>query len=394
MIGAHIADVHLGITRYQQRDPATGLNIRSQDFNRAFEEALEKAMSEHVDFILIAGDLFHSRNPYPLVKEFALDRLHKVGTNGTPVFIVSGNHEAPVTRGVGNPLAVLKYLPNVYVFREPGCVDLSIKGKDLSVLGVPYNTAQPMNELFSEQQWPQTLSRHRKGFKNILLSHGSIEGFAEGAETMISTRLEGRIPLERIPPDFDYIAMGHIHRSQVLYHSQNPSLPIVYPGSLERVDFRERNEEKGFYLLDMTGDEPSLAFEPVQARKMIELSPVDCTGKDGPQITREAATVVRTSDVSGKIVGLTLTGSLELSAKRMLDTSSIKEAARRSGAFELLLQRTYGIVHPSLQREVGRYLYPPQQELEEYLKSATLPDPLKQRILQLGTRIIQDTGSR
>ena len=51
---------------------------------------------------------------------------------------------------------------------------------------------------------------------------------------------------DMVPTDFDYIAAGHIHRYQVLPHPRKPSLPFVYPGSIQRISFAEMYEEKCF----------------------------------------------------------------------------------------------------------------------------------------------------
>ena len=75
-------------------------------------------------------------------------------------------------------------------------------------------------------------------------------------------------------PAFDYIALGHIHKHQVL--NENP--PVVYAGSLERLDFGEEEDEKGFYLVEIEPDSEkgkrrvSFDFHPVDGRRFVTVS--------------------------------------------------------------------------------------------------------------------------
>jgi len=75
-------------------------------------------------------------------------------------------------------------------------------------------------------------------------------------------------------PAFDYIALGHIHKRQVLL--QNP--PVVYPGSLERLDFGEEEDDKGFYLVEIEPDREtgerkvSFDFHQITGRRFLTVS--------------------------------------------------------------------------------------------------------------------------
>jgi exonuclease SbcD len=65
-------------------------------------------------------------------------------------------------------------------------------------------------------------------------------------------------------PTWDYIALGHIHRHQNLNENNDP--PVVYAGSLERIDFGEENEEKGFCWIELKRGQSTWSFIPVAAR--------------------------------------------------------------------------------------------------------------------------------
>jgi exonuclease SbcD len=96
-----------------------------------------------------------------------------------------------------------------------------------------------------------------------------------GAERMLGVGKAFAIPLDAIArPEFDYVALGHVHRHQNLNPSNEPA--VVYPGSIERVDFSEEDEEKGYVMVTITpgsrGDRTTQwEFCPLPARRFCTL---------------------------------------------------------------------------------------------------------------------------
>ncbi|UCC17194.1 MAG: exonuclease SbcCD subunit D, partial [Dehalococcoidales bacterium] len=83
---------------------------------------------------------------------------------------------------------------------------------------------------------------------SILAAHVGVASAMIGSERLMAIGQEHFLLISNIAdPSFDYVALGHIHKHQVL--SDNP--PVVYSGSLERVDFGEEKDEKGFYIIDI-----------------------------------------------------------------------------------------------------------------------------------------------
>jgi exonuclease SbcD len=94
---------------------------------------------------------------------------------------------------------------------------------------------------------------------------GSEKGMSIGQEHML-------MPSSVANPAFDYVALGHIHKGQVL--NENP--PVVYSGSLERLDFGDEEDEKGFYVVEIEnnpagGKTTTFRFHPVKARRFFTL---------------------------------------------------------------------------------------------------------------------------
>jgi exonuclease SbcD len=108
----------------------------------------------------------------------------------------------------------------------------------------------------------------------VLMGHLSLSGASYGSEQSIM--LGQDLVLSRgdlQPASFDYIALGHIHKHQQVGPSTPPA---VYSGSLERVDFGEEREDKGFVLIEITPGAKGeravrWAFRPVAARPFVTL---------------------------------------------------------------------------------------------------------------------------
>ncbi|NET52509.1 MAG: hypothetical protein F6K09_28645 [Merismopedia sp. SIO2A8] len=112
----HLADIHLGFDRYDNR-------TRSQDFFRAFYDALETyAIAESVDFVLIAGDLFEHRLIQPSTLNQAQICLKYLQDANIPVIAIEGNHD---NRPYGTKTSWLRYLAEwgLLTFLEPGDVE-------------------------------------------------------------------------------------------------------------------------------------------------------------------------------------------------------------------------------------------------------------------------------
>ncbi|ALV61714.1 DNA double-strand break repair protein Mre11 [Thermococcus sp. 2319x1] len=254
---AHIADVHLGFEQYR-------LPYRAEEFRRTFETAIKKAVEEKVDFILIAGDLFHRSNPNPQTIKEAIDILLIPKEEGIPVFAVEGNHDRTQKRisayNLLESLGLMYVLgfseekkENKYQTTEKVNGKLIVKGvfekgnKTLEIYGMKF-----MSAAWFERN---KLSEYFKPSGDaILMLH---QGIKEMMETL---RLETQrdyfeMTLGDLPEGFLYYAMGHIHKRW----QTNKGLGVVaYPGSLERWDFGDyemRYRWNGNAFIPQTGED-------------------------------------------------------------------------------------------------------------------------------------------
>ncbi|HEY42704.1 MAG TPA: exonuclease SbcCD subunit D, partial [Anaerolineae bacterium] len=133
-------------------------------------------------------------------------------------------------------------------------------------------------------------------------------------------------------PRWDYVALGHIHKHQVLNPDRYP--PVVYSGSLERIDFGEEDHEKGFCWVDLVREKTTWSFVPVKARPFHTIK-VD---------VREAADP--TAAVLAKLEGLSLKGAI---VRVLVQLQAEQEVALREREVDLALTMAG---HASLIREV------------------------------------------
>jgi len=97
----------------------------------------------------------------------------------------------------------------------------------------------------------------------VLAAHVYVLGAKVGSEKTMTLGWEHCMLPSDLSGGIDYVALGHIHKHQTM--NQNP--PVVYSGSLERIDFSEEAEDKGFCLVQIEGKgKVSWEFHRVEAR--------------------------------------------------------------------------------------------------------------------------------
>jgi exonuclease SbcD len=104
-----------------------------------------------------------------------------------------------------------------------------------------------------------------------------------GAERFLAVGKGFTVPISLlIRPELDYVALGHIHKHQNLNPSNNP--PIIYPGSIERVDFSEEKEAKGYVLVEVDKGQVNWEFVTLPARSFCTIE-VDVSESENPEAT-------------------------------------------------------------------------------------------------------------
>ena len=168
----------------------------------------------------------------------------------------------------------------------------------------------------------------------ILASHIWITGVKIGSEDSMTIGQEHvLLPGTIANPSFDYIALGHIHRHQVM--NQNP--PMVYSGSLDRLDFGDENDEKGFYLVEIDTDSASgkrkvsYDFHTIRGRKFVTIK-VEINSQDIDP-TQTVVNEIEKHEIDGAIVKLQI--KLPQESEKLIFDSTVKEALKRASYFTI-----------------------------------------------------------
>ena len=290
----HLADIHLGMENYGRIDPTTALSSRLGDFLKTLNEALDWALQNDVHLVLIAGDIFKNRDPTPTVQREFARCVRKLSAAGMPTFILVGNHDVPNAMQRANTVEIYSTLavPQVTVAKTPGVHIIDTKAGKVQIVAVPWiSRSYLMTQPDYRNLDPDSLNRAAlelietfidksanaldPSLPAVLTAHASVAGAVLSSEKNIMLGQDIVIPKSVLADTrFDYVAMGHIHKYQVLTH-QRP--PIVYPGSLERIDFGEEKDKKGFVVVEIDAPEGDSVrevrhtFHPVNARRFLTI---------------------------------------------------------------------------------------------------------------------------
>lgn len=263
----HFADAHIDMANYGRHDPQTGLPLRVMDFLKSLDTIVDAAISERVDLVLFAGDAYRDRNPAPTFQREWGRRIMRLSRAGIPTLLLVGNHDYSPALGRAHAIEEFSTLevPNVRVLDKPcflGPEDLG--GMPLQIIAIPWiarsgllaslemSAAEP-TEVYTQieerltslvQTW---IEEADSTLPLVLTAHASVQGAVYGGERTVMLGSDLVLPGSLVKdPRLDYTALGHIHKPQNLNENGHP--PVIYPGSIERVDFGEIVDDR-FYVI-------------------------------------------------------------------------------------------------------------------------------------------------
>ena len=332
----HFSDLHIGVENYGRTDPNTGLSTRLGDFLAALDELVEFALSNQVDLVVLAGDAYKGRDPSQThQREFAI-RLRRLSAAGIPTFLLAGNHDLPAMASRANAVEIFATLdvPNVYVGSRLANHTISTPAGPVQIVAVPWPTRGAMlardesRGLSIEQIRQATEDRMTAAIMRnvetldpdtpaILTGHVTVNGATTGTERSMMLGNDHVLNMSAIgQPQLEYVALGHIHKHQVL----RAAAPVVaYSGSLQRVDFSEESDDKGFCVADINPQAPQglrlqdFQFHPIGARPFVTVAATVPDVEANP--TDFVVRAIGRREVAGAIVRLRITLSGEQSAR-------------------------------------------------------------------------------
>jgi len=266
-----VADTHLGLD-YPLR-PRTERCRRGQDFFDNFIRVLDFAVATRADLLVHGGDLFFRSRIPPKISDLVYALLLEYAEKGLQFVIVPGNHERSQL-----PQSLLTGHPNIRIFDQPQTFALNLNGIKVAISGFPnerQDVRRTFPDLLQRTKWQQTQADIR-----LLCFHQAVDGAQVGPAIFTFRTGHDVIRLQDLPADFTALLAGHIHRRQILKRAAvNPQrvVPVIYPGSVERTSFAEKNEPKGFFEILFAPNESdtwqieNLNFQPLPARPMREV---------------------------------------------------------------------------------------------------------------------------
>jgi exonuclease SbcD len=408
----HFADLHLGVENYGRTNPETGLSTRLEDFLSALDRLVDYAIDNKVDLVLFCGDAYRSREPTQTQQREFARRINRLATSDIPVFLLIGNHDLPNAIGRATSTEIFDTLAvkNVYVSNRPRLYTIPTKSGQVQIVSLPWLrrsalltreesknlTFEQINQKMEEALTSVIAAKAEEldpELPSILAAHVWVTGATLGSERSMTIGQEHALMLSSVANTaFDYVALGHIHRHQAL----NQSPPVVYAGSLERLDFSEAGDEKGFYLVEIgamgeTGKrDVSFEFHPVAGRRFLAIDvniPPDDTA---PTATVLKAIAEHEDEVKDAVVRLTV--SLPAGLEGELRDGEIRDALR--GAHYLTIARD--IRRESRLRLGGTAAeeITPLDALKTYLQSRKGLSPERaELLLEYGQRLISESKS-
>lgn len=327
---AHMADVHLGANRHGKM---AELEIG------AFVQAMDICIERKVDFIVIAGDLFHVGVPSDLdtVRQ-AVAKMREVTQQGIPIYAIYGSHDyTPTSTSIIDVIESAGLLTKIVrgtvvedKLKLECVVDARTGAKLVGISARRMGLEREHYDMLDREDLERL-----DGFTIFAFHCGIDELKPEYLSRMDS------IPISLFPKGFDYYAGGHVHQ-----HSEH-RLPgydrVVFPGPLfagygRDFEFTAKGERRGFYIVSFDQTVTDVEF--------VETGLVESMFKEynlsGLNSSRAQDTIAKSFgslDVNGKIVVLKIRGELSGGKTSDIDFVHLQNLLYDSGAVDVHLGR-------------------------------------------------------
>ncbi|HEX6306242.1 MAG TPA: exonuclease SbcCD subunit D [Anaerolineales bacterium] len=348
----HFADAHIDMANYGRHDPHSGLPVRVMDFLKSLDTIIDTAIEEKVDLVLFAGDAYKDRSPAPTFQREWGRRVVRLSKAGIPTLLLIGNHDISPALGRANAIEEFATLevPHVRVIDRPTLLGPDdLEGLPLQIMALPWVSRSGLmahlgirtkdaGQVYEEMEKRLTELIHTwfeeadPELATILSAHASVQGAKYGGERTVMLGRDLVLPGSLVrDPRLDYVALGHIHKPQDLNEDGHP--PVIYPGSIERVDFGEVKDDKFFVIAQVSKGKTEVEWRQLKdirpfVDRYIELeSPEDINAK-----LREALPAREQFD--GAIMRLTVAYPRDWES--MIDDAALREYAEAAFEFHLV----------------------------------------------------------
>ncbi len=321
-----MSDIHIGAFRQKKLE---------ESLMQAFDFAIDRCITEKVDFVIMAGDIFDSNIPDLSSVKRATAKIREAKENGVRFYVVYGSHDfspnyasiVDVLESAGLFTKVEKTFSRrgkigLEFVQDPSGIKLcGVSGKRLGLDARDYESL----DIKGAEKEP--------GLK-VFVFHGAVEELKPGGLRMMKA-----MPVSYLPEGFDYYAGGHVHRRSLDSLPGRPN--IAYPGPLFGGDFRDleyvaRGGKRGFYIVDFDTAIRRIEFAPAKTTEIIGLE-YSAERKSSDDAFGELRSLASSSDVEGKIVLMRVSGELSRGKTSDIDFGEIRRQLESRGALFTLL---------------------------------------------------------
>lgn len=250
MTFSHISDIHLGQTQY-------GSDEREADMYDAFIQAVDISIKDHVEFVILAGDLFDKPKPDGRAVVTLGRELMRLHDSGIPTYFILGEHDISRVRAV--PVSYIYHNFKVATYIGDG---EPVKNGDTLLVGFDKMRKDEILSHSARFAKAQGNAQVHSGPSVLVMHQGIFE----------ANRFAGELGAGDLPGSFSYYAMGHLH-SRFEKRFESLGATLAYPGSTELSSNEGIHEsEKGFYQVDIGSDGASTSWVKLDTRPHKEFS--------------------------------------------------------------------------------------------------------------------------
>ncbi|WP_016951540.1 exonuclease subunit SbcD [Anabaena sp. PCC 7108] len=402
----HLSDIHMGSGFSHGRiNSATGLNTRLEDFVKTLSLCIDRALTESVDMVIFGGDAFPDATPAPYVQEAFASQFRRLVDADIPTVLLVGNHDQH-SQGVGGASLNIYRTLGVRGFVVGDTLtthSIQTRNGKVQIITLPWLTRSTLmtrqetaglsmadvNQLLTDRLQVVLEGEIRRldpDVPTVLLAHLMADNATLGAERLLAVGKGFTLPLSLLTrPCFDYVALGHVHKHQNLNKSNDP--PVIYPGSIERVDFSEEKEDKGYVMVELERGKVNWEFCPLPVRVFRTIE-VDLSKADDPQaVLLKAIAKYNIQDAVVRLIYKLRSEQLDL-----IDNSSVHSALGAAHTYTIQPELVSQLAKPRIPELSASSSIDPMDALKTYLDNREDLKDIAASMLEAAQNLLGNDG--
>ncbi len=364
---------------------------------------IDRALNDGVDLVLFGGDAFPNATPAPYVQEAFAHQFRRLVDADIPTVLLVGNHDQHSQGLGGASLNIYRTLavPGFVVGDTLTTHRISTRNGDIQIITLPWLTRSTLmtrqetqgsslaevNQLLTERLQVVIEGEIRRldpSIPTVLLAHLMADNATLGAERLLAVGKGFTLPLSLLTRScFDYVALGHVHKHQNLNKSNHP--PVIYPGSIERVDFSEEKEDKGYVMIELEKGKVNWEFCPLPVR-IFRTIEVDLSKHDDPQAALLKA--IAKYDIQDNVVRLIY--KLRSDQLDLIDNSSLNNALKSAHTYTIQAELVSQLAKPRIPELSTSSSIDPMSALKTYLNNREDLKDIAPSMLEAAQNLLTD----